>query len=309
MLLARPTRFAVLVAASVALVCAGTAVSAEHAARPLPAVWVSARGTAAGENSAAAIGLTVNNSLLHNSTAEHGLIGLHTLRVANPAGHWRIYCPDCVGYNSCLGNRSTVSEQGAARGCLAATNAGPFGMWSNVCIGPVVSEGVIVHNRTSKRACVGMTPAVQNRSSLSSVSSSSAEWYFGSVASEADVGAVLPLMDNFVCGFDWLVHDGAAVGYAEGGEVAPRTLIGVQADGTLVEAVAEGSEWLKTGLTMREWANFAVTELKLRYAINVDGGGSSTLWWRDGGGVQGCPTGIDAPICLERPVNTITCIV
>jgi len=44
------------------------------------------------------------------------------------------------------------------------------------------------------------------------------------------------------------------------------------------------------------------------WAINLDGGGSSTSWLGDNLGVQGCPTFNDMPCCCSRSVTTISCI-
>ena len=44
------------------------------------------------------------------------------------------------------------------------------------------------------------------------------------------------------------------------------------------------------------------------FAIALDGGGSSTMYYKANGGVQGCPTATDFPCCISRAVQTITCL-
>ena len=58
----------------------------------------------------------------------------------------------------------------------------------------------------------------------------------------------------------------------------PRTLIGKRADGTVVMAVIDGRfKGQADGVTIAEEA-FIARQLGLVEALNLDGGGSSTLW-------------------------------
>jgi hypothetical protein len=57
---------------------------------------------------------------------------------------------------------------------------------------------------------------------------------------------------------------------------APRTALGVTADGSLLLVVVDGRESTSTGLTLLELAMF-MQELKAVDAMNLDGGGSSTM--------------------------------
>lgn len=58
----------------------------------------------------------------------------------------------------------------------------------------------------------------------------------------------------------------------------PRTAVGTTPDGKLVVVVVDGREYgYSAGMTLRRLAEFMV-ELGCRDAINLDGGGSSTMW-------------------------------
>ena len=66
----------------------------------------------------------------------------------------------------------------------------------------------------------------------------------------------------------------------------PRTLIGKRADGTVVMAVIDGRfKGQGDGATIAETAYIA-RQLGLTEALNLDGGGSSTLWCEEAGVVN-----------------------
>jgi exopolysaccharide biosynthesis protein len=61
----------------------------------------------------------------------------------------------------------------------------------------------------------------------------------------------------------------------------------------------------KQGLTLEELANVLI-EHRVRYAINLDGGGSSTLVHN--GKLVNRPFCMDVPITCERPVASVVCL-
>ena len=80
--------------------------------------------------------------------------------------------------------------------------------------------------------------------------------------------------------FGWLVKDGVNVAptadHASGSR-APRTCIGIKADGTLVLFVVDGrQDPVSVGMSMNELGNMLL-ELGCVNAVNCDGGGSSTF--------------------------------
>ena len=113
----------------------------------------------------------------------------------------------------------------------------------------------------------------------------------------------------------WLVRNGKvqiSSNYSD--VVAPRTAAGVTADGArLIILVVDGCEHCPgfmggaQGLTVHELA-IEMQKLGAAFAINLDGGGSSTMFAR-GKGIVNYPVSFDyAPIFHERSVSTVVCI-
>ena len=91
-------------------------------------------------------------------------------------------------------------------------------------------------------------------------------------------------------------------------EIAPRTLLALDAAGRLMLFVADGVEQAvpPQGLTLAEAAEWAVA-LGAFHAINMDGGGSSVAVVN--GSVASVPHCTDTPgVVCERPVTTVFCI-
>jgi exopolysaccharide biosynthesis protein len=132
-------------------------------------------------------------------------------------------------------------------------------------------------------------------------------WKIGHATFEDDVYK----SQSFMCGFDWLIYDGENIANKNISLIAPRTAIGLTADGKFVTFYVTGAQDFYLGTTLYQTAEWML-ELSgiadIRYAINLDGGGSSTVFWKEWGGLVGCPTCIDLPICCERPVTSISCV-
>lgn len=261
------------------------------------AVWL----PAAGNGSTAPADLAYANGTLTKNDSK-GLAFWQVATLGNPGGHWHVYCAGCnESVNSCTGARETVSKQAEAHGCFYATNGGPFGMHEPDCMGSMVSDGTIVHNVASRRqVCVGLSkPHVHHDGH------EERKWFVGEIH-DRNKDHVLPRVENLVCGFGWLVYNGSVIPQ-HAAEIAPRTALGIDAQGRLITAEADGTEWLKWGQTLQETAEWMLS-LGAEYAVNFDGGGSSTTYYTPYGGVQGCPTCVDAPLCCEREVVSITCV-
>lgn len=120
---------------------------------------------------------------------------------------------------------------------------------------------------------------------------------------------------QLLSGSGWLVRNGvsyiAKSAVIEGldsnfvTEKAPRTCIGNFPNGTLAIFEVDGEEDIKTGVGLAEFAEILVI-LGVSNAINLDGGGSSTVYYN--GTVIDLPTCNDTPIICEREVTTITCV-
>lgn len=174
---------------------------------------------------------------------------------------------------------------------------------SDACDGPLVSDGVIV--RDTQTQGFGLTR----------------DGNF--VLSEAlDVHSFS--FAQALHSFDMLVVNGTALINTENKLRAPRTVIGVGAHGELLMFQVDGIERLKIGPTLADLATWCVqvriveatkrhdathhsTQLGFQWAINLDGGGSSTVVYK--GKLWNDPKCHSAPFgrCV-RDVSTMPCI-
>ncbi len=100
----------------------------------------------------------------------------------------------------------------------------------------------------------------------------------------ADIGPE-PWMQEIVSGQTLLVWDGA-VAAGPGGSRDPRTAVGLSADHrTLILVVVDGRQGSMIGMTFEELAGLLI-ELGARTGVNLDGGGSSTMWLQHAGVVN-----------------------
>ena len=195
------------------------------------------------------------------------------------------------------GVRTKTSATAAANGCRFATNGGPFNMTSGAC-----DEGVFIVNGEVhgtggwKAPMFGVT--------------GKGEWVIGvlnaSLATSLNVTYALS-------GFYWLVRDGVNVVASNSTYVAPRTAVGTTATGKLLFLEVDGCEQQSGCKYNLGKTNVEMAELLLKHgahnAINLDGGGSSTVCGPDGK-VLNFPTSSDQwPVKIERAVTTITCVV
>jgi exopolysaccharide biosynthesis protein len=114
----------------------------------------------------------------------------------------------------------------------------------------------------------------------------------------------------YLTGFDWLVYQGQPTTTSTGSpneNRAPRTAIGLDKHGHLLLLVVDGCEecFHNKGFTLDGLANL-LSSHGAEYAINLDGGGSSTLV--QDGHVLNVPTCLDIPVSCQRPVATIVCL-
>ena len=80
----------------------------------------------------------------------------------------------------------------------------------------------------------------------------------------------------------------------------PRSCIGLEADGTVVLIVVDGRQDHAAGMSFRELA-YLCRQLGMTDALNLDGGGSSTLWVR-GEGIVNSVSDRLLVFPVERPV-------
>jgi exopolysaccharide biosynthesis protein len=246
---------------------------------PLPANWSvvlpSAGSWSGGSN------------LTYTVLAEYGTTGRVAV-VGNPKSYFNVHCAGCAAAQRCPGVVETVEVQAKINGCRYATNGGPFSESTGSCVTPIITNGTVMNNESQGTyQCIGM---FRNGS-----------WVLGYIDP-----TLYPDVRELMCGFSMLVVDGEALTF-QNPEIAPRTAFGIDEQGALITLVAEGSEVVYTGLTLNQTSQW-MRGLGARYAINMDGGGSSTSYWMDNGGVQGCPTCVDQPYCCLRSVTTIMCV-
>ena len=224
--------------------------------------------------------ITIDNETRYKTTG-------YIVRVANPLNHWHVNCPGCSKGN-CTGKKEKTDEQAKEHACTFAANGGPFSMKGEMCIGPVISDGVVTNHQAVGYACVGMT--------------TDGHWVMGTNIHPEFFSS----FDNLLCGFGWLVYNGTALASSQK-LIAPRTTIGINKKGELINLLVYGVEDNKIGTNLTETAEW-MASLGALYAINMDGGGSTAGYYLPTGGVIGCPTCIDTPKCCVRPVTTITCV-
>jgi len=141
---------------------------------------------------------------------------------------------------------------------------------------------------------------------------------------------------DFVTGFDWLIYNGKSLvnknnnnSNPTGIDRAPRTVIGLDKDSNLILLVVDGCEhcFHHKGLTVEELANLLLDH-GVVFAINMDGGGSSTMVMPKNGSIKSPilnnnndnsqinymvvnqPTCLDIPLPYhcQRPVATVLCV-
>jgi exopolysaccharide biosynthesis protein len=120
-------------------------------------------------------------------------------------------------------------------------------------------------------------------------------------------------IQHFCTGFGWIVHDGMSIANNShnptGANRAPRTAIGLDYDSNLILMVVDGCELCmrRRGPTLEELASLFI-QMGARYAINMDGGGSTTM-------VHQMKSTLNRPSCLDIPsvkcqrkVATVHCV-
>ena len=98
-------------------------------------------------------------------------------------------------------------------------------------------------------------------------------------------GSSMADVEEAVAGYHWLVRDGAVV-TNDDTELAPRTAIGLKADGTVVVFATDGrQEGYSMGLTIQDTGEL-MKNAGCVNAINLDGGGSTTFATRYSNGAS-----------------------
>ena len=210
--------------------------------------------------------------------------------------------------------RATTTATAREHGCTVASNSGyfKFSPSPTFCSGNLVVEGAVpqwlsddlpmlavTSNRTTllgplpraQLAALGVTHAVSGSGLIQVDGAPSAA---GIARARAHVRALRPSAE----------------------EVAPRTIACIDAAGRMLLLVIDGVEALQLGVTMDEAAEVvsggaAGFPFASLHAINLDGGGSTTLVAQPSAGqpaqVYNRPTDTDTGPVTERAVTSIVC--
>ena len=198
-----------------------------------------------------------------------------------------------------INNLAVVSQQAKQHACQIAVNGGPFQKNGDSVGGVVVDGEVISDDFQDTNVGFGI---LFNKT-----------WILGGIRNATESRKLH--VQHYVTGFGWLVYDGEIVARLADNrhlrrrhhERAPRTAIGVTQSGRLLVLVVDGCEAClrHEGVTLHELATLFQAH-GVRYAINLDGGSSTTLV--QDSQVVNVPTCMDVPWKCERPVATIVCI-
>jgi N-acetylglucosamine-1-phosphodiester alpha-N-acetylglucosaminidase len=198
--------------------------------------------------------------------------------------------------------RNNVSAVAPAFGCTVATNGGFFS-FAGACEGDAIINGSTVIWGGEDRAVFGVVPG--KKSTMIGYVSNSTVGSYGFYSLLSGLGFLVRNGANYVNSSHEFQPSPGGSSFVT--EKAPRTAVGVTADGSLFLAVVDGIEVLGVGPDLYEFADILIQEVGAQAAINLDGGGSSDMTYE--GQIFSRPTCEDQPepIC-ERPVTTIACI-
>jgi exopolysaccharide biosynthesis protein len=224
---------------------------------------------------------------------------LHTERQANiravlttiksPVGHVHPF-PSHV--DGCTG-REELPKIAETFNCKLALNGAPFDMNTGACLGNLIGNGTTyqIEGDDEVYANWGLTKDGRH--------------VFGDIGpTTIDNDEITELLSGFVSS-PLLVTDGVPI--TGGGDlVAQRQGLGTDSEGKLLFITIDGAENNRNGMTIEEFAA-AFASAGAKYAVNLDGGGS-TATWMDGEYLNH-PTCTDhlAPKC-DRAVANIVCV-
>jgi exopolysaccharide biosynthesis protein len=178
--------------------------------------------------------------------------------------------------------------------CAYAVNGGPFQSYlTGGCIGLVISEGKIIYSPSNSNLQgsdnnVGFGLSYDNKWILgdirTGIKNSNDTISRGNVQIVDNQNNLIHVKEYVTGLFGWLIMDNKIIPSSisqnpENDVYAPRTAIGVNSVGNLLILQVDGCEKCiqSKGLTLHEMAKvMASPEINATYAINLDGGGSST---------------------------------
>lgn len=166
----------------------------------------------------------------------------------------------------------TIGQMGAALGAVAGVNGGYFDVSTCAPVSLLKHDGALVASNGVTRGAFGLSP---QHEPLVSVVAAGADW---PDASEAHGGGpVLGLAGNAYAGnSQWATEGFSSAGFIG---VNPRTFAGKSAAGHVVLGTVDGRRPTAAGMTLDQLAAFAMSaDVGCVDAVNLDGGGSTTMW-------------------------------
>jgi len=185
-----------------------------------------------------------------------------------------------------------TSSMAARRGALAAVNGGFFHVKTQVPVGLLIVDGELRYEQTDKvTAAIG----IDRR---------------GEVHLEDRAPGGWPKMRHARGSYPVILRKGKPVekqGWGPADKRHPRTAVGLTKKGGLVFLTADGRSEQAAGMTLLELA-LVMRWLGCETAMNLDGGGSTTMWLRQRG-VVNCPSDNQRfDHAGERPVTDALCL-
>jgi len=216
--------------------------------------------------------------------------------LTNPMNHFGVF-------SSVLGcpGMTATSVSSKAFDCLVGMNGGYFNVNNGACHGNVISNGQMVQLQQTVNVNFGVT--------------SGGDYVIGYLDQSQVIGMKFL---QAITGVGWLVKNGKLYlndslniekpRFGWMWEKAARTAIAHDALGNLLFLEVDGNEELDQGVNIFEWANI-VASYNVENAINLDGGGSVTVYTNNTVINQmGSFCGY-RPVPCERKVSTVVCIV
>jgi hypothetical protein len=161
----------------------------------------------------------------------------------------------------------TTGSLGAEIGAVAGVNAGFFALDGQCSLSSMLVHDGQTLQPGDGRGAFGLTADM-----VPLVDHVSGDW---PEAEEAQGGGPILVEAGTPHQGDW-----ADQGYTSAGFIAknPRTLAAVGADGHVLFGTVDGRRPSASGMSLDELAAFAATELSATESVNLDGGGSTTMW-------------------------------
>jgi len=235
-----------------------------------------------------------NYTIINNLAGKNrnGYLGVFT----NSAANFKIVPP--AGGDCKNGPGQHVQKTAVANKCMFATNGGPFNYpgpfgTSTGCSGVLISDSKTLANDYKNGATqFGVTKDKQ--------------WFIGNLKNNSQAQEIG--ITNLITGFNWIVYNGTSTISTPGGEGAPRTVVGIDEKNRLMMLEVDGCEKCKDGKgpTMQDISQMMVN-LGASYAVNLDGGGSSTSVVN--GTLVNHPTCVDVILKCQRKVTSVVCVV